>query len=359
VSSSVKGIRFKLSTCILSFVLILLFLNGCKSKLNTSAPLEFSGETMGTTYSIKLDKEIKGIQFKVDSTLLVMNKIFSTYDSTSQISKINYSSRQITCISDTLLEFINVLNLSKKIFESTNQYFDPTVMPLVNYWGFGPEKLIRDDIDSLTIDSLLNLVGLMNINWTNIQGNLCVKKHHPNASIDLSAIAKGYAVDAVARLLQKLGVQNYMVEIGGEVVAKGLNENNEVWKIGIDQPKSSNDLENRQLQAIVELKDKALATSGNYRNFHEINGEIIGHTINPKTGRPEINNLLAVSVLADDCATADGFATGFMAMGYEQALKIANELEQIDAYFIYLDEQKNIKTSYTAGFEAFLVPIEN
>jgi thiamine biosynthesis lipoprotein len=232
-------------------------------------------------------------------------------------------------------------------------------MPLVKYWGFGPDKLIREHINQSEIDSLLNFVGFEKFNWTNLNGNLCVKKSFPQTSIDLNAIAPGYGVDIVAKLLQKLGAQNYMIEIGGEVIAKGYNLDNEVWKIGIDQPISGEDLENRKLQAIVQLKDKALATSGNYRNFHNVNGEIVGHTINPNTGRPEINNLLSVTVITNDCATADGLATGFMAMGYEAASKIANDIEGVYAYFIYLDENKNIQTNYTEGFKDILVPLKN
>jgi thiamine biosynthesis lipoprotein len=342
---------------ILSFIFFVFV--GCKQKQNLAAPLEFNGAAMGTTYSIKLDKAIPGIQYKVDSTLAVFNKIFSTYDSTSQISKVNFSKRDITCVSDTLLAFFELLNISKRVYEATNHFFDPTVMPLVKYWGFGPDKLIREHINQSEIDSLLNFVGFEKFNWTNLNGNLCVKKSFPQTSIDLNAIAPGYGVDIVAKLLQKLGAQNYMIEIGGEVIAKGYNLDNEVWKIGIDQPISGEDLENRKLQAIVQLKDKALATSGNYRNFHKVNGEIVGHTINPNTGRPEINNLLSVTVITNDCATADGLATGFMAMGYEAASKIANGIEGVEAYFIYLDEDKNIQTNYTDGFKEILVPLKN
>ncbi len=330
------------------------FISVSSCKQRKTQPLELHGNTMGTTYTIKMDRFLPNVQTKIDSALVSINSKFSTYDSTSQISKINQP-KAVICFKDENLEFKNLLSLSQQINIATNGYFDPTVMPLVNYWGFGPIKNKQDTIDNSKIDSVLNFVGLEKLQWSNDSGELCFTKDYVESSLDLSAIAKGYAVDEIASLISDLGAESYMVEIGGEVRAKGVNKEGEVWKIGIDRPETTSNLNERKLQAIVKVQDKALASSGNYRNFYKINDDLIGHTINPKTGRPEVNNLLAVSVLANNCATADGYATGFMAMGLDLAKQIVASDSNLDAYFIYLDSSENIKVYYSEGFEKYLV----
>ena len=178
----------------------------------------------------------------------------------------------------------------------------------------------------------------------------CVFEKLDGARLDVNAIAKGFGVDLIAEYLDAKGIQNYLVEIGGEVVAKGINDTKHPWRVGIDQPKIK--LADRSVDRVVELSGKAMASSGNYRNFHEIEGMFVGHTINPLTGYPELNSLLAVSVIAENCIYADAIATGFMAMGYEAALKIANERIDIDAYFILLENGK-LTSSYSDGFELY------
>ena len=244
----------------------------------------------------------------------------------------------------------------------TEQAFDPTVMPLVRAWGFGGEG--GAFLDSAQVDSLKGLVDFLSIrfqpitirekfehsNITEAGEELKVKKTRAEVQLDFSAIAKGYGVDVTSELLEHYGVKEYMVEIGGEVYAKGVSSKGNAWRLGINTPVE--DLQKQQQQkAIIKLQNEALATSGNYRNFKVVDGHKIVHTINPKTGYPEISNTLSVSVVAPKCATADAYATAFMVLGYEKGLAIAEDLEDVEALFIYSDEQGNFQTVSTAGLK--------
>ena len=313
---------------------------------------------MGTTYSIKASTHRQNLKYKVDSLLVSFNTVFSTYDTSSVISRINKSNDDSICFSDYENHFYNTLNLSKEVWERTQGYFDPTVMPLVKYWGFGPKKEALLRANPVEIDSILLKIGLDKLQWTKLDNQLCLFKLVEGVSIDLNAIAKGKGVDLICEMLQSLDIENYMVEIGGEVRVKGINDKQELWKIGIDKPISTENLSNRQNQAIIQLKDQAIASSGNYRNFHQVDGEIVGHTINPISGYAEINDLLAVSVIADNCANADAFATGFMAMGFEKAFNVAKDIRSIKVLFIKLNENGNdIELQSTNNFEENIVSI--
>lgn len=315
--------------------------------------LKLEGATMGTTYHVTyIDSLGVDHQKAIDSVLVEVNQQMSTYIPASEISKFNQLTDTATW-TYTVGGFMKTLDLAAQIHDKTQGAFDPTVMPLVNAYGFGYEKMAQ--IDSALIDSLMAFVGfeklelLYVIDPKDLKEELGIKKHDVRTKLDLSAIAKGYGVDVVGALLESYGIGNYMVEIGGEVLTKGHNIQDKPWSIGIDKPSRSNQFDH-QLQAIVKLNNKAMATSGNYRNYKDQNGVKFVHTIDPKSGWPKISNTLSVSVIADDCATADGYATAFMVMGVDKGLELAESLNELEAYFIYVDSNNTMKTAATTGF---------
>lgn len=292
------------------------------------------GPIFGTTYHIKyeaaesLDSAILAELKRVDASLSVFNPL-------STISKINAGK---TNKADFML--YEVLQKAQKVSEFTNGAFDVTVMPLVNAWGFGFKKgqLPTDN----QVDSLRKIVGFCHISLTN---DSLVLKDNPQVMIDCGAIAKGYGVDRVAKVLRDHGVRNYMVEIGGEVVTKGRNpETKKAWQIGISKPIEGKGVNNGDLQTILSLENAAMATSGNYRNYYERQGRKYAHTIDPRTGRPVQHSLLSATVLAPDCATADAYATAFMVLGIDKAQNVIRKNKQIRAYLIYADEKGKLKT---------------
>ncbi|MEM8895127.1 MAG: FAD:protein FMN transferase [Bacteroidota bacterium] len=275
--------------------------------------------------------------------MIAFNNSLSTYIPNSEISRFN-DSDSIAFESEYLRD---ILIKSKEIYELTSGAFDPTVGPLVNAWGFGPGSE-QNLLDSLTVDSLLNLVGFNKVNFDD-QG---ATKPKGDLYLDFSAIAKGYGVDVVSEFLEAQGIANYMVEIGGEVRCKGKNTTGRNWLIGIDDPNVSQN--ERRLKATVYLEDMSLATSGNYRNFYIKDGQKVSHTISPYTGFPVEHSLLSASVFAKDCMSADAYATGFMVMGYEQSLKIIEQSDDVQAFLIYSDAQGEIQTYATPGIANYL-----
>ena len=225
-----------------------------------------------------------------------------------------------------------VLKLSFTIYEATNGAFDPTVAPLVNAWGFGFKS--GQMPDSTQVDSLLALVGLSHIH---LDGNK-LTKDNPLSILDFSAIAKGYGVDRAAQVLRNHDIKNFMVEIGGEIVTEGVNEKGEPWRIGINKPDDDSTSTNTELQDVIELSGKAIATSGNYRNYYIKDGRKIAHTINPKTGYPAQQDILSSTVIAPTCAEADAFATAFMVLGTKAANRVLEKQPQLETYFITNDK---------------------
>lgn len=293
------------------------------------------GAIFGTTYHIKyeasepLDSVILAELNKVDASLSVFNQ-------QSTISKINAGQ---TLRTDAML--FEVLTKAKAVSDATEGAFDVTVMPLVNAWGFGFKQGIFPTDQQ--VDSLKQLVGFHRIKLT--PDSLLVKAD-PRTMIDCGAIAKGYGVDCVARVLREHGVMNYMIEIGGEVVTKGKNPEGHAWKIGISQPIDASPSMASKVQTVLSLENAAMATSGNYRNFYERNGKKYAHTIDPRTGRPVQHSLLSATVMAPDCATADAYATAFMVMGMEKAEEVLKKHKELHVYFIYADN-KGIMKTYT------------
>lgn len=310
---------------------------------------EYSGSALGTTYHIKLysGKDDLEISKGLDSIFEVINQSMSTYRKNSDISKINNGIDSITV--DT--HFQKVFKASKAIYKASNGYFDPTVGNLVNAYGFGPNKRI-DTLSQPIIDSLLQNVGFDKLTLTK---NNKIRKEKSKIYLDFNAIAKGYTIDVIADFFDKKGIDNYLIELGGELVSKGENMlKQKPFIVAIDDPLQKEG--NRTFQTTLKLKNRAMATSGNYRKFRtdSVTGEKFVHTINPLTGKPEKSALLSASVLAENCMLADGYATMFMALGLEKAKKIASKLKNIDIYFIYADgDSTQVYTS--KGFENVLL----
>lgn len=307
--------------------------------------MTLGGTTMGPIpYTIKyLHPEHVSYQSEVDSLLIAFNNSLSTYIPDSEISLFNNSNS--TTFQSVFLK--TILIKSKEIYEITGGAFDPTVGPLVNSWGFGPGSE-QNLLDSAVVDSLLAMVGFDQVTFDQ-EG---AYKPNQNIYLDFSAIAKGYGVDVVSDFLESKGIANYMVEIGGEVRCKGKNATGKNWLIGIDDPNVAQN--ERRLKATVYLENKALATSGNYRNYYIKDGRKISHTISPFTGYPVEHTLLSASVFASDCMSADAYATGFMVMGYEASLSVLNQLEDVEAFLIYSDENGQMQTYATPGIENYL-----
>ena len=322
--------------------------------------LSIAGETMGTTYHIIYKDSLnRNFKSQVDELLQIINQGLSTYIKDSDISKFNQADKDIEV--PVGIHFLNNLIASKSVFEKTDGYFDPTIMPLVNYWGFGyTAKKPVVKIDSLAVDSIQQLIGFEKINsnfeyYVEEGDKVSQKKYDKlsktvsNVQLDFSAIAKGYAVDILCDFLKGKKIKNYLVEIGGELRCKGKNPKGKIWTTAINTPKINARL--TDYEAIIQVENKGIASSGNYRNFYEVNGEWYGHEINPKTGFPEKSNLLSVTVLANNCMKADAYATAFMIMGLEKSQALANELDNIDAFFIFANENGELEQIYTQGFE--------
>jgi thiamine biosynthesis lipoprotein len=306
--------------------------------------ISFGGFTQGTTYSITYESPDSTV-YKEDIEILLANfdSSLSTYNQYSTITKINNNQSNST---DSYLH--TVFTKAEEVYKTTNGAFDITVAPLVNAWGFGFHN--KSEITNSLVDSLLEFVGFSKIS---IKDSFIIKSD-PRIMIDMNAIAQGYSVDIVADFLEKKGVDNYLVEIGGEVKTKGLNPKQKPWRIGIDKPADNNMIPGKNLQAIITLTNKSLATSGNYRKFYEHNGVKYSHTINPKTGYPVTHSLLSATVTANDCMTADAYATAFMVMGLEKAYELAINLADIEAYFVYSDENGQYQVKSTPGINQWI-----
>lgn len=293
-----------------------------------SMPYQKSSDFIfGTTYHITyqcdsdLTQSIKAELLKVDASLSPFNK-------ESVITAIN-ENKDVS--PDEM--FKEVFSLAMDISKETDGAFDITVAPLVNSWGFGFKNGSQPSHHQ--VDSLLQLVGYKKVSMADGK----VKKQDPRIMLDCSAIAKGYGTDRVARLLRNRGVQNYMVEIGGEVVTSGVNPERLPWKIGVTKPTDDSLNTGHELQTILNLTDKAMATSGNYRNFYYKGGKKFAHTIDPKTGYPVQHSILSATVIAKSCAVADAYATSFMVMGLDKARQVLERHPELMAYFIYSDEK--------------------
>lgn len=329
--------------------LVLLTFSACQSP-DERLLVKYQGNAQGTTYhvSILVEKEDTSIATAITQLLDSIDNSLSTYKENSLISRLNRNDS--TAILDSM--FIRVFNRSLEVSAETSGAFDATVAPLVSYWGFGPKRSELKP-DTSTIDSLLELVGYQKMKLTE---NGQLQKELSGMKLDFNAIAQGYSVDLLVELLQSKGVKNMVVEIGGEVRGVGLNSSGKPWTVGIDKPMEGDETENRKdgFQAVVQLKNRALATSGNYRKFYEKDGKKISHTLDPKTGYPVRHTLLSASVIANDCMTADAYATAFMVMGVEDARAFLASHAELDAYLVYSGENGEYLTFATDGIKEYI-----
>ena len=343
--------KWIISISVLIIILfILVFLN-----YRNSATIVLNGFAQGTTYHIVyipdfsvrflLDKDEFNYQDEIDSLLNRFNQSLSVYHPESVISRINKNDSLV--VVDDLFE--KVFQRASEVSETTNGAFDMTVGPIVNAWGFGPGE--KGEVDSVTIDSLLQYVGIDKVSI--VAGR--VVKTDPGVIIDVNAIAQGYSVDLLSAFLENQGIDNFLVELGGEMTVSGTKPRGELWKIGIDKPIDNNLIPGQVLQAKVSLYNRSLATSGNYRKFYEENGIKYSHTIDPETGFPVRHNLLSVTVIAGDCMTADAFATAFLVMGLDKSIEMISRMDDLEGYFIYSGEKGEFETYATEGFAEMIV----
>lgn len=306
----------------------------------------YNGAALGTTYNITyLTADELDIQEGIDSVFAAVNHSMSTYIPESDISRIN--SGDTTVVVDEM--FREVFELSREVNRATDGAFDPTVGILVNAWGFGPGKSM--ELDSTKVDSLLEYVGFHKVM---LNADNKVVKQEPEISFDFNAIAKGYAIDRLAVMLSRHGIQDYLVEVGGEVVAKGENTvKKKPWVVGVEEPLAK---EGRQLKTSLRLKDRALASSGNYRKFRidPKTGQKYVHTIDPRTGYTKDSKVLGATVIAGDCATADAYATAFMVMDLEDSRELLASKNELEAYIVYLDDAGTENVFMTPGFKSLI-----
>lgn len=301
------------------------------------------GFIFGTVYHITYQHD-KDLQQGIVAEMQKVDDALSTFNNTSIISLVNQNKSVVLN-----KMFADVFSMAERISQDTDGAFDITVAPMVNVWGFGfkagsmPSKHV--------VDSLRNIVGYEKVRLSDGK----INKADPRIMLDCSAIAKGYGVDVVAEYLQKQGVKNFIVEIGGEVVSRGISEKRLPWKIGVTKPVDDSLRQDQELQTILNVTDKAMATSGNYRNFYYKNGKKYAHTIDPKTGYPVQHSILSATVLADRCATADAYATAFMVMGLERAKMVLERHPELMAYIIYADKNGNNQVWYSPSMEEKIV----
>lgn len=337
-----KPVRMR--TQLLAILLTGIFCGGC-SVSDTTEEVVFAGPTMGTQYHVKavgLPKDLKrgALAAQIDELLASINQSMSTYLESSEISRFNRS--RSTDWQTVSPEFVEVATAALRVSELTGGAFDPTVGPLVNLWSFGPEGRPRQTPEEVEIATTLANVGYQELHVR--ESPPALRKTNPQLYVDLSAIAKGFAVDKIAELLRGHGIGRFMVEIGGEVRTLGKNANGEVWKIGIERPIPGQ----RSLQRVIAIEKESLATSGDYRNFFEQDGTKFSHTIDPRTGWPVRHGLASVSVIHEQCMVADAFATAIMVMGPDTALEFARS-QQVDVLLLVRDED-GFTEHATAGF---------
>ncbi len=298
------------------------------------------GAIFGTFYHVTYQCD-SSLQEEIERELRRVDASLSPFNDSSVISRIN---RGENMKPDSM--FVHVFRLSKEISEATRGAFDITVAPLVNAWGFGFKN--EKDITPAKIDSLLQFVGFQKISLK--EGEIV--KQDPRVILDCSAIAKGYGSDVIAQTFERKGVKNYMVEIGGEIVVKGVNPKGKKWKVGINKPVEDSLSEANVVQTILNVTDIAIATSGNYRNYYYRDGKKYAHTIDPHSGYPVQHSILSSTVLAKDCATADAYATAFMVLGLEASKEVLEVHPEIQACFIYADEKGENQLFMTPGIKA-------
>jgi len=329
---------------------IAFLLTSCAEKPKEVIMRANTGFALGTTYSVQYEIFNDEVDYAndIENVFHEVNQSISAYLPTSDISRINKGENDV--IVDDYFKI--VYDFSKEVYEKTDGYFDPSVGALVNAWGFGPEKPINN-LSSQQVDSIMTFTGFHKVHLT---AERKVVKDHPSLTIDFNSLGKGYAIDLIGKMLDEKGIKNYIVEVGGEILTKGKNTNKvKKWTVAIDSPVQDSD--ERQYIELVTLENKAMATSGNYRKFRvdPETGDHYVHILNAKTGYPMKNNVLSVSVVADNCMKADAYATAFMVMPYEKTKALLSKLTDVDAYVVSKDEYGNIQKYITKGFQDLII----
>lgn len=306
------------------------------------------GEAFGTTFTIQYyTSDELDIEKGIDSVIYVVNRSVNTYMFSSDISKINRGDS--TVIIDPV--FRDVFDISERVYKTSHGYFDPTIGVLRNAYGFGDTEPIN--MDRKTVDSLMTFVGFHKVS---ISDRGTVVKKNPHIYFDFNAVAKGYAIDCLGRFMENEGIDNYLIELGGEILAKGKNLSRQrPWMVGIENINS--ELDNRSYKATVALKDLAMAASGNYRKYRvdSVTGKKYVHTINPLTGSAEQSDVTSATVIMKTCGDADAYATALMALGMERSKQLLKDNYGIEAYLTYYDSLGNPQVFMTDGLKALLV----
>lgn len=303
---------------------------------------------MGTSYNITyLDKDARNYGPQLDSLLLVFNAVFSTYDTSSVISHFNQSDTGIALIGENLQWFRELMQATDSVYTASAGAFNPAIGPLISYWGFYDKAQSLQILpDTKTLDSLLRISRYENISLE----QQFLMKSVPLARLDVNAIAPGFACDLLGVFLEKKGIQHYIIEIGGEIRARGVNGNGKPWTVGIRIPEELSD----ELASTIQLANRSLATSGNYNKYIVVDGRKLGHTIDAVTGVPATNNLLSTTIVTDLGIYADAYATACLALGLERAQELVNATDGLEAYLLYTDEDNNLKSWYSKGLKPYL-----
>lgn len=329
---------------LISIIFLAALIGGTYFILNRSQFRESEGRIFGTTYHIKY-AATHDLSKDIESTLNEVDAALSMFNDTSTLARFNrgeeYAHNPL---------FDEVIGLGLKVSQETDGAFDMTVAPLVNAWGFGFKN--KENISPEQIDSIRQFVGYKLLVFDS-KTQPSLSRKHPQTTIDCGAIAKGFGVQQVAKMLSKKGCTDYMVEIGGEVIVKGNNPKGEYWTLGISKPVDDSTNVNNELQETIRLTNCGIATSGNYRNFYYKDGKKYAHTINPATGYPVDHSLLSATVVHANCTLADAYATSFMVMGLERARQFVESHQGIEAYLIYTDADNKLKTWQSKGFNKF------
>lgn len=327
----------------LLFLIIGTYLAITRKEEAKDIPFQYcEGAIFGTVYhaTYQCDSSLNG---KILVELQAVDQSLSMFNPNSTISQINSGKSNET---DSLLR--TIFHIAREVSQATDGAFDITVAPLVNAWGFGFKHGALPD--SLQVDSLRQLIGW---NRISLKDNKFFRED-PRMIIDLSAVAKGFGSDCVAQMFRKHGINNFMIEIGGEVVTSGLSPKAKAWRIGVNKPQEDSTSTSNELQTILQMNNCAMATSGNYRNFYIDNGRKIAHTIDPKTGYPVQHSILSSTVIAPTCAIADAYATAFMVLGLEKSLQVLDKHPELMAYFIHTDKEGNYQVWKSPGIEALI-----
>ena len=342
-SSKIGSTLKYLQTLFLIFFILLFAGCGLKKEV------EFSGKTMGTTYHIKavvgLFTNTKNIKDQIDTRLEEINKSMSTFRKESEISRFN--AHQTVGEKFKISEdFYNVMIVAMAIYQETGGAWDGTVKPFVDLWGFGKSENNYTIPEKSRIAAILSNIGFNNIEI--FAGHYLAKKNTA-ITLDLASIAKGYGVDQIAALIRGNGIDNFLVEIGGEVFAAGLRKDGKNWRIGINRPQKNAPVD--QVYKVVNLQDKGFATSGDYRNYFEVNQKRFTHVIDPRNGYPVDNGVVSVSIIANTCTFADGLATAVMVLGHKKGLDLVNRLDNTECFIVTQSKDGVLTDHYSKGFQ--------